>query len=99
MAYREMMIVLANILWRFEMKVVPGSSLRGGGRLGAGYGRERHDEYQLYDFFAGAGSGPELCFERRRYQSWHMSGLRSGGLVEYDVRFVANVEGFIFRFL
>lgn len=27
MAYREMMIVLASILWGFEMKVAPGSSL------------------------------------------------------------------------
>ena len=64
MAYREMMIVLANVLWRFEMRLAAGSSLGEGGQ-GAGAGRERRDEYHLFDFFAAAGSGPELCFKRR----------------------------------
>ena len=65
MAYREMMIVLAHILWGFEVKLAPGSSL-GEGAKGAGYGRERKDEYQLLDFFAAAGYGPELCFKLRQ---------------------------------
>ena len=64
MAYREMMIVLARILWAFEMELAPGSSL-GEGKFGAGYGRERKGEYQLVDLFAAAGSGPELCFKQR----------------------------------
>ena len=64
MAYREMMIVLARILWAFEMKLAPGS-LRSEGKSGAGYGRERRREYQLVDLFAAAGSGPELCFKLR----------------------------------
>lgn len=63
MAYREMMIVLASVFWAFEMRLAVGLSLRKGGQ-GAGSG-QRRDEYQLLDFFAAAGSGPELCFMRR----------------------------------
>ena len=64
MAYREMMITLASVLWGFEMRLATGSSLGEGGQ-GAGYGRERKDEYQLLDFFTAVGSGPELCFKGR----------------------------------
>jgi len=65
MAYREMMIVLASILWGFEMKVAPGSSLGEGGQA-AGYGRERRDGYQLLRrLIAAAGSGLEPCFKLR----------------------------------
>ena len=64
MAYREMMIVLANMLWRFEMRLAAGSSMGEGGQR-AGHGRERRNEYQLFDFFAAAGHGPELCFKER----------------------------------
>lgn len=66
MAYHEMMMILGHLLWRFEFRLGPGSTA-GEGSPGTGYGRERRDEYQLVDFFAAAGSGPELCFKERRH--------------------------------
>lgn len=63
MAYYEMMTVIGRILWNFEMRLVPGSSL-GEGSQGVGLGWER-DEYQLLDFFTAETHGPLVNFKLR----------------------------------
>ncbi|KAH6679289.1 cytochrome P450 [Halenospora varia] len=63
-AYDEMMIVLARMLWVFVMRLEPGSTL-GGGRKELGRGRERTDEFQLWDCFASKSDGPMVQFKLR----------------------------------
>ncbi|KAI1385120.1 cytochrome P450 [Hypoxylon trugodes] len=68
LAYHEASIVLAKILWYFDFEVAPGEL----GKLGAGNstlgnGREREDEYQLYDVLTSTHDGPNLIFVPREY--------------------------------
>jgi cytochrome P450 len=64
MAYLELSISLAKVLWEYEMRVAPGTSA-GEGRVGMEHGRERSSEYQLKDTFTSVKNGPILQFRRR----------------------------------
>lgn len=69
MAYLEASLVMAKTLWHFDFEAAPGELGRvGGGGPGKGFGRERPDEYQLYDIFASSHSGPNLVFKARNQQ-------------------------------
>lgn len=69
MAYLEASLVVAKALWSFDFEAVPGELGHvGGGGPGKGVGRERPDEYQLYDIFAASHSGPYLVFNPRHQQ-------------------------------
>lgn len=66
MAYLEAGLVIAKALWHFDFEAAPGELGRvGGGAPGKGLGRERADEYQLYDIFTASHSGPYLVFKPR----------------------------------
>jgi cytochrome P450 len=69
MAYLEASLVVAKALWSFDFEAAPGELGHvGGGGPGKGVGRERPDEYQLYDIFAASHSGPYLVFNPRHQQ-------------------------------
>ncbi|RYP78428.1 hypothetical protein DL771_000613 [Monosporascus sp. 5C6A] len=66
MAYAETSLVLARALWYFDFELAPGELGKlGGGNRGLGEGREREDEYQLYDVLSANHDGPNLVFRSR----------------------------------
>ena len=63
LAYLEMSLALAMILWMMDFEAVDG---RGEGRPGSGVvGRERREEFQIVDMFSSSKEGPVLRFRRR----------------------------------
>ncbi|KAI1326131.1 cytochrome P450 [Xylariaceae sp. FL0255] len=61
MAYLEISLVLAKTIWHFDFQPTDGPH----GRIGAaghGHGRNRVNEYQLYDIFTATCDGPYLTF-------------------------------------
>ncbi|KAI0812084.1 cytochrome P450 [Xylaria sp. FL0064] len=66
MAYLEASLVIAKVIWRFDFEVAPGKEGElGGGTLGNKEGRDRPDEFQLYDTFGARHDGPYLIFKVR----------------------------------
>ncbi|KAI1390655.1 cytochrome P450 [Hypoxylon trugodes] len=63
MAYLEASLVVAKTLWYFDFEPAPGKLGQiGGGVSGAKDGRDRLDEYQLFDIFTSRHDGPYLIF-------------------------------------
>ena len=62
-AYLELKIALAHILFRYNVREVAGDGL-GGGHVDLGKGRHRGDEYQLFDCFGADRNGPIVIFEK-----------------------------------
>jgi hypothetical protein len=66
MAYQEANLVLAKTLWYFDFESPPGNEGQlGGGSPKMGVGRERENEYQIYDVIAATHDGPNLIFRPR----------------------------------
>ena len=67
MAYMEANLVLAKTLWYFDFERPLDEDLNsvGGGRSGYSTGRDRVDEFQLYDQFIADHDGPCLMFKAR----------------------------------
>lgn len=66
MAYLEMSLVVAKTLHKFDFDVAPGELGKvGEGVAGRTDGRDRIDEFQLYDIFAAMHDGPNLVFRPR----------------------------------
>ena len=64
MAYMELMLTLARLLWGYDMKLAPGDLGRiGEGAPGNGAGRERRDEFQMEDIFVSRRYGPFALFK------------------------------------
>ncbi|KAI8633278.1 cytochrome P450 [Xylariaceae sp. FL1651] len=63
LAYMEMYIIIAKILYRFEVR--RDSSNLGGGSPSAVEGRRVVDQYQLYDIFVAVRDGPMVQFKKR----------------------------------
>jgi len=59
MAYLEMMITMARVLFQFDMKL---TSTVGEGGPGLGWGRHRREERQIKDHFNGSREGPMVEF-------------------------------------
>lgn len=73
-AYLEISLAVAKTLWYLDFEKAPGAAGElGGGGPGAGEGRRRLDEYQLYDSFMAAQEGPNLIF-RPRENYWEDLG-------------------------
>ena len=66
-AYLEMSIILARILWIYEIRLQPGSSL-GEGNPRLGDLRSRKSEFQTKDIFVSAHDGPMVEFRDRRVE-------------------------------
>ncbi|KAI4952799.1 hypothetical protein J4E91_003273 [Alternaria rosae] len=58
LAYMQLKLTLAHLLWRFDLRLAPDESQRGGGKPGLGIGRERPDEFQLWDALGFGRDGP-----------------------------------------
>ncbi|KAI4169983.1 MAG: hypothetical protein LQ343_005293 [Gyalolechia ehrenbergii] len=67
MAYAEMKLLLARVLWVYDLRLEQGSAL-GEGKLGMGRGRERKEEFQAWDWFTGRTRGPSVEFRPRQEQ-------------------------------
>jgi len=66
MAYLESSLVLAKTLWYFDFESTSGELGEvGAGKVGLEEGRERRDEFQLYDTFGSSHDGPYLRFVAR----------------------------------
>ncbi|KAL2692250.1 hypothetical protein Neosp_002656 [[Neocosmospora] mangrovei] len=64
LAYLEMNLVLAKIIYNFEIRRDPASNL-GGGSPEAIEGRRTVDQFQLYDIFVGIRDGPMVQLAKR----------------------------------
>jgi hypothetical protein len=63
MTYLESSLVLAKTIWYFEFEATAGDLGKiGEGTPGAQDGRERVDEFQIYDIFTARHEGPYLTF-------------------------------------
>ena len=71
MAYAEMSILLARVVWRYDMRLKEGSTL-GEGSPALGKGRTRRTEFQLYDKFVSMTDGPLVSLSCVRCNSWTM---------------------------
>lgn len=58
LAYMQLKLTLAHVLWRFDLRLSPDEPGRGSGRKGLGVGREREDEFQMYDALGFGRDGP-----------------------------------------
>jgi len=64
MAYMEMSLVLARVLWLYDVKLQAGSTL-GEGNESFAEGRRRRGEFQLIDTFVSKADGPMVEFKLR----------------------------------
>jgi cytochrome P450 len=58
LAYLQLKLTLAHLLWRFDLRLAPDELDRGGGKPGMGVGRERPDEFQMWDALGFGRDGP-----------------------------------------
>lgn len=65
LAYQEISLVIAYMLWQFDMRLQPGSTL-GEGRKELGPGRHRKNEFQTLDRFISMHDGPMVEFRQRK---------------------------------
>ncbi len=67
MAYLELAVALARVVWLFDFRLASGGGGvgLGEGRPDAGWGRRRRDEYQLFDAFVAVKDGPLVEFRAR----------------------------------
>lgn len=70
MAYLELSVALARVVWLFDFRLASGEGEGGGVALGEGrpdaeWGRHRRGEYQLFDAFVAMKDGPLVEFRAR----------------------------------
>lgn len=66
MAYLETSLTIAKTLWYFDFETAPAEAGKvGGGTPGRTDGRDRVDEYQLYDIFTADHDGPNVVLKPR----------------------------------
>ncbi|KAK5061574.1 hypothetical protein LTR84_008118 [Exophiala bonariae] len=64
-AYMEMRNAIASVLWVYDFEEVDGKERKGGGGSDLELGRERVDEFQIFDCFGADRDGPMLKFRPR----------------------------------
>ena len=65
LAYQEMSLIIARMLWLYDMRTQPGSTM-GEGSPSFVWGRMRKDEFQLQDRFVSTHEGPMVEFRARK---------------------------------
>jgi len=65
LAYVELTVTIARVLFMFDVRLAPGTSV-GEGRPDLELGRQRSEEYQTKDTFTSLKDGPVVQFKRRR---------------------------------
>jgi cytochrome P450 len=65
LAYIEMRIAIASLLWCYDLEEAKNAGRNGGGDVDLEEGRRRRDEFQLFDCFGSDREGPVLRFRRR----------------------------------
>jgi len=65
LAYVELTVTIARVLFLYDLRLAPGMNLGGGGK-DMEVGRERANEYQIEDRFASKKDGPILQFRPRK---------------------------------
>ena len=65
LAYQEMSLVIARLMWLYDMRLEPGSTA-GEGNAKFGPGRTRKNEFQLQDRFVATHEGPMVQFRPRQ---------------------------------
>jgi hypothetical protein len=58
-----MKLTLAHVLYCFDLRLDPNEPGRGAGKPGLGEGRERKDEFQMYDALGFGRDGPMVQFK------------------------------------
>ncbi|KAF2094506.1 cytochrome P450 [Rhizodiscina lignyota] len=72
MAYLELTLTLGRLLWGYEMRLAPGDQGRmGEGNAKLGNGRERENEFQMWDIFVSDKEGPVAQFMPREWNLLH----------------------------
>ncbi len=66
LAMTELMLTMATVLRKFEIRTAPGEEGVGGGKVGGVLGRHREKEFQLSDHVTAAKDGPVLQFRKRQ---------------------------------
>lgn len=61
-AMMELLLTMANVFFRLDFEKV---GILGQGKKGAGWGREREDEFQFKSFFTSYMEGPIIRFKKR----------------------------------
>ncbi|KAI0198007.1 cytochrome P450-like protein [Astrocystis sublimbata] len=62
LALKEITIVIARIIWLYDVRLAPGNDNYGGGGAGKGFGRHRGAEHQIMDMFVAKVDGPMVQF-------------------------------------
>lgn len=65
LAWVEMTLVLAKLVYTFEMRRDPSNNLGGGDPISGRPGRRNPDQYQIYDVFVSLRDGPMIQLKRR----------------------------------
>lgn len=66
LAYREVSLVVAQLVWYFDFEAAPGElGAVGGGTIGDKTGKGNPGEYQIKDSFSSQTDGPWLMFRER----------------------------------
>ena len=63
---KEIMVVVARLIWLFEMRISAGTARVAEGKESLGWGRRRSGELQMRDMFVGKAEGPLVEFRPRR---------------------------------
>ncbi|KAG9193042.1 hypothetical protein G6011_03077 [Alternaria panax] len=58
LAYMQLKLTLAHMLWRFDLRLAPDEPGSGGGKPELGVGRDRPDEFQIWDALGFGRDGP-----------------------------------------
>jgi cytochrome P450 len=64
LAYLQLKLTLAHMLYHYDIRDAPNDPVRGGGGPGLEEGRRREDEFQLKDAFGFGRDGPVVQFKR-----------------------------------
>ncbi|KAK5688090.1 hypothetical protein LTS10_000068 [Elasticomyces elasticus] len=65
LAYVEIRIAIASLLWSYDLEEAKSAGLNGGGGPNLEEGRRKCDEFQLFDCFGSDREGPALRFRQR----------------------------------